>query len=977
MARHWRQAMRPLAVLAASFIGANLSIYYAESWQTPLSLATWYFCLFPIALAAYHYGSRAGLLVAILCALSVAPIWGPLIMRYGLSLISIAPLTTLILFIFFAFHIANLFSLKREQKELRRALDHLGELLDGLLTLETLLDAVLGQAVSLLNARRGLILLLDRRGDGLRIEASRAMDEQATAIVEGTSPSGQSLGQWLFAANQPMVFPDVATDPRLNRWAIRGWGVKSLLGAPLRGREGCFGLLVLMDKGNGVFTKKDVGLLAALTERSQVAIENARLHEEVKRNAMELATLNDIGRVITSSLDLEATVDNVLRTLMTAIPCLVAEVYWWEEKSQRMEVLGRVGTLDEGHGRGGNSLSKRCAEWVLRHGQPIFIAEPREMVEKGIGGDLGKPPFSSFAAIPLTLDGRLVAALALLSDRIGAFKANDLKLLMAVAPRVAVAIAHARQYGKTDKALARRIEELSTIQAVAEELHSTLSLDRILRLLLSRSTDMTLAESGVIALVRPDGEGLTVVTQEGYAALKEGNGHGPSIDTAILRQVVSTGEPFLATLDSLDPRLLALGVRAWHQIAVPIPGNGGVAGVIAVKSPPGATFGNGDLDFLNHLAEYAAIAIHNAQLFQAVSKEKSKMEHILQALAEGVQATDRNRIILTFNAAAERITGLRRKAVIGHPCPEVLGLNSPDRCRSNCPLLKAMETGEPVSTGPIEWVVPGEEGNTVQVAVSVAPVRGGEGEVVGAVAVFRDVTEEQALARMKSEFVSLVSHEMRSPLANISASADVMLDHKIGADDQREMLEIIRSQSLRLAKFAEGVLDVDRLEKGVITLCPQPVAIMPLIRRTASSFRARAAQRWLTIWGGNLPLVAADESKVEVVLNNLVENAVAYSHEGGKITIEARECDEGVVITVSDDGMGIPASQLNRIFDRFHRAHSSDAQAVYGYGLGLYIAKVLVEQHGGKIWVESREGKGSSFSFTLPRWEDEDEQDDD
>ena len=238
--------------------------------------------------------------------------------------------------------------------------------------------------------------------------------------------------------------------------------------------------------------------------------------------------------------------------------------------------------------------------------------------------------------------------------------------------------------------------------------------------------------------------------------------------------------------------------------------------------------------------------------------------------------------------------------------------------------------------------------------------------------------KEEQLSRLKSEFISMVSHELRSPLANISASADLILRTDLDEALKLEMLEIIRSQSARLAEFVEDVLDAARLEEGKLQLHLEPIALLPLVKGLVGSFRARTSKhRFEILAPEKLPLVLADERKVEVILGNLLENAIGYSPQGGTITVEAKEqAGEGVVVTVADEGIGVPPEHQERIFERFYRVDASDAREVYGYGLGLYIAKKLVQAQGGRIWLESEVGKGSRFSFTLPKLEVDDERED-
>jgi len=228
---------------------------------------------------------------------------------------------------------------------------------------------------------------------------------------------------------------------------------------------------------------------------------------------------------------------------------------------------------------------------------------------------------------------------------------------------------------------------------------------------------------------------------------------------------------------------------------------------------------------------------------------------------------------------------------------------------------------------------------------------------------------EIELNHMKSGFISMVSHELRSPLSHIIASTELMREANLSSDQQRDLLNIIHLQSTRLNKFVEQILEVSLLEAGTVRVEKKPVALKPVIRQMIEAFAIKAnAHRFEFTMPEGPITVMGDEGKIQTVLDNLLENAVNYSPKGSRVSIEVSEGDEEVVISVVDEGIGIPATQLERIFERFHRVNTRDDQEQYGYGLGLYISKRLVELQGGSIWVESEVGRGSRFSFSLPKW---------
>jgi two-component system phosphate regulon sensor histidine kinase PhoR len=226
---------------------------------------------------------------------------------------------------------------------------------------------------------------------------------------------------------------------------------------------------------------------------------------------------------------------------------------------------------------------------------------------------------------------------------------------------------------------------------------------------------------------------------------------------------------------------------------------------------------------------------------------------------------------------------------------------------------------------------------------------------------------------MKTAFVSTVSHELRTPLTSIKGFISTLLQDEDGTfydfETQREFYTIIDTECDRLTRLISDLLNVSRIEAGrALDLNPKPVNLPQLIEKVISVQRSYTNKHELVIdINGELPIIVADEDKVDQILTNLMNNAIKYSPSGGTVKICARADGDIVRFSVDDQGMGIPKDHLSKVFDRFHRVDNRDTREVGGTGIGLYLVKHLVEAHGGKIWVESEYGKGSSFIFELPK----------
>jgi PAS domain S-box-containing protein len=226
----------------------------------------------------------------------------------------------------------------------------------------------------------------------------------------------------------------------------------------------------------------------------------------------------------------------------------------------------------------------------------------------------------------------------------------------------------------------------------------------------------------------------------------------------------------------------------------------------------------------------------------------------------------------------------------------------------------------------------------------------------------------QRLDQMRTEFVSLVSHQIRAPLTNMRGASERMQANcgAINATCAR-MFSILDQQAQRLERLVQDVLSTARIESGELVLHPEPVSVLPIVQQVIDQTRVRASDRifHMPIKPG-LPLVYADRDRVAEVLTNLLDNADKYSPRGMEIAIEVRADQVEVTISVRDQGRGLPAADLDRVFDKFYRADNSDSQAAYGYGLGLYVCRQLIEAHHGRIWAENDPQGGAVFSFTLP-----------
>ncbi|HEX2912923.1 MAG TPA: response regulator [Chloroflexia bacterium] len=383
---------------------------------------------------------------------------------------------------------------------------------------------------------------------------------------------------------------------------------------------------------------------------------------------------------------------------------------------------------------------------------------------------------------------------------------------------------------------------------------------------------------------------------------------------------------------------------------------------------PGRIFAKEDLDIVALIASQASVAIENARLFNAVNEERNRNRAILDSIADGVFTTDLEQCITSVNPGVERLTGYKMADLLGRNYLEAFNIRdrggNPLQAEMS-PLLQAIQEGSPTEPRIFQLNRAGSNDISLIALVS-APVHDDNDAISGTVGVFRDVTQEQEVSRLKDELVSMVSHELRTPMASVLGFSELMLTRQLSEAKSRMYVETIYKEAQRLSTLINDFLDIQRMESGRQVYNYIEVDFKTLLRRIRDVFSQHRNRLKLNL-PADLPSVRADPDRILQTLTNLVSNAFKYSPDGGDVTINVRVNDHKMVeIAVQDHGLGIPRDAQGKLFSKFYRVDNSDRREIGGTGLGLAISREIIEAHGGKIWVESEVGKGSTFYFTLP-----------
>lgn len=367
-------------------------------------------------------------------------------------------------------------------------------------------------------------------------------------------------------------------------------------------------------------------------------------------------------------------------------------------------------------------------------------------------------------------------------------------------------------------------------------------------------------------------------------------------------------------------------------------------------------------------AELLAAELHKAQT--QLQEERLRHQALLRSLGEGLIVIDQDGLITDVNPHAVRILGFSEADMVGQWFPKVIQAVSEDGEviePLNRPITRALSLGTAVSD--ISYYIKAG-GAVIPVAITVAPVMLGD-KPIGAIEIFRDVTQERALDKAKDDFVSLASHQLRTPATAVKAILSMMHAGDFGELTARQTHFLAKALETndRQLDIIEDMLNAARIDSGKLTLSPMPVDVAGLTHQAVQEHLADLAKRRLTITvdrPAESLIATADPAKLRMVLDNLISNAAKYTPQGGRIRVQVEIEYPVLRIAVSDTGVGIAEADRHRLFRKFSRVENELTAEVSGSGLGLYLAKHIVDLHGGSIEVESEPGSGSTFTIALP-----------
>lgn len=507
---------------------------------------------------------------------------------------------------------------------------------------------------------------------------------------------------------------------------------------------------------------------------------------------------------------------------------------------------------------------------------------------------------------------------------------------------------------------------------ITRAITAQLDLGEVLRRVLYASTVMITGRVGLIAL-RNEIDGLFYVR----ALSGIDKDRAPLINEKLHELVIGSDDVESYRYLDLKLREIAeiIDESLRQSVAMPLTFAGNPLGLLIVFRSYQANVTQNDMQIMQSFADQAAIAVHNAQLYERIDQERQRLAAILENSADGFMILDADLIILQVNYAFEKITGW--------PANEAVGLSQDDviiwERLEQTDLRTAIERGWPKQSvdnqGTRSHYVEGEikrlDGMSQSIGISYAGLTHPDGQLANVIASIRDITHFRRAQEMQNVFISTVSHELRTPVALIKGYASTMNreDAKWDAVVVQDSLRVIEEESDRLAELIDDLLTASRIQaERSLSLNRADVRLDQLAASCVGRFSSQTRiHEFALSFQDNFPAISGDERLLRQVIDNLLTNAIKYSPAGGTITIGGRYTKSNVTLFVRDEGVGIAEADIPHVFERFYRVEGALTRKTKGTGLGLYLVKAIIDAHHGAVHVKSTVSGGSTFYFTLPR----------
>jgi PAS domain S-box-containing protein len=809
----------------------------------------------------------------------------------------------------------------------------------------------------ILEVEAGSILLLDEQTNDLYFKITlRGENKQITSFRLAW---GEGIAGWVVANGLPAVSNNARSDKRFCSTIDEtiGFRTSTVLGAPLVVHGKPIGAIEVINKRSGPFNLDDMELLVSMAASLGVALENASLYEQAHQWAFHQEIISQITTAVNSGRGLSETGKIVVEQFQRLFSFDHISVSLLDEppKSIQQWIFSEYGAIRQT--RSPLPFKGSALAWLIENQHKSILRGDISQLKssKEIHPDdqiLLENGVKSKISVLLTTQQGPYGSLNIGHRLADAYNLQDLALLEQLTAQVAVAIEKARLID----VMGQRTAELQLLNHLGEMLASTTNLGLILDTTMSMLPRLLPGDVQSVIIAEGEGCHLGVAVPFGFGQTE-----------MMIRRITHSFAELDETSRSkkmITSKSIAGNMpvpASWQpvsELALPILTRRSTVGMIYLASGREENLDDDLWRIFSLIVSQISAAVENALLFKQVEQERAHLAAILASSTDAVLVVDQYGRIVLDNPAAWGVMGVNSSQ----------SQNLLAESTQNDKLVQLFENAK--HAGETTGEIPLMDGRTFYANLS--PVSAADGNIIGWVATMQDVSHFKELNELKSDFVNVVSHDLRSPLSSILIATHLLPQLGPIADPQRELIDTIETRVKSMGALIDDLLDVGKIEAG-IDLDMEPSPVTPIINEIIHSYLPQAKEKSIqlsTQLDKELPLVMANTARLRQVMSNLVGNAIKYTPNNGQVSVRAFKQDTEIRIQVIDTGIGIPAADQPHVFEKFYRVRGDHVSSIKGTGLGLALSKGIVEKHRGRIWLESVFGEGSTFTVALPAYTD-------
>jgi PAS domain S-box-containing protein len=796
---------------------------------------------------------------------------------------------------------------------------------------------------------------------------------------------GEGLLGRVVASGKPAIVEDLARSKILSAAersrsdGLAAEGLTSAAALPLVIAGRAVGVIALFSRQLHLFPLEEVKALEALAEQAAVALTKAHLFQDIQDRRRLTEDLYALTVAMTLSMELQHRTDTFVERTRQALGFDRVSVMLATPDGSALELISATDLTPEASRRIPLSVAGALQmAWESR--ATVVISSDAELAKAPpLAPELRRHPVlrsRRFAVVPLTYRDELIGLVAADHKRSRRpITRRGVAHLELFCQQLAHSINNARLYGEARQgavenarlytAAQQNLAQAALLNEAARTLHRTLDVKRLLPDAIA-NLGQTFGATG--AAVELFGEGSAAQLEEVRWGEWSQDAVRAAAEPLRRREAPLLIADVEARQDIIPSGLLAPGSHA--LAAFPVRGRSRVLGGLTLLFAGPRPMSEAETRLLAAYADQLAMALDNAALFEVAENKRTQLEQVFASTSDGFLVLDLEGRVVAFNKQGGALLGIAPDTVVGRPFRALVDALSHSVAwedRGGQALAAAVVRRSEPAAGDLELRLP--ERRTLR--WHTMPTGDLLGNTVGVTVTLRDVTREREIDRMKTEFVSVVSHELRTPLTSIKGSLHLLLsDPALRLDEtQRHLIDISVKNTDRLIRLITNILDISKIEAGRMQLDFARHRPCDFVAMALEGIRGFGESRGVVLEGDvpeELPAVRVDFDRMVQVVTNLLSNAIKFSPIGGRVRVSGRTAGGEVELSVSDQGRGIAPEDLSRLFRKFQQLDGSNVREVGGTGLGLAICRGIVEEHGGRIGVESQPGAGSTFIVSLP-----------